>query len=136
MYHNVLVPIALDHEGGHAASLQIADALSAAGAKLTLLHVVEEAPGFIAAQLPEGMLEKNFEDAHAELMDIARAAGPAVEADVIRGHSARSILDYAKAHGCDCIVIASHKPGIEDYFLGSTAAHVVRHAPCSVHVIR
>ena len=36
----------------------------------------------------------------------------------------------------DLIIIASHKPGFQDYFLGSTAAKVVRHAPCSVLVVR
>ena len=36
----------------------------------------------------------------------------------------------------DCIVIGSHKPGLIDYLLGSTAARVVRHAPCAVHVLR
>jgi universal stress protein F len=33
-------------------------------------------------------------------------------------------------------VIASHRPGIQDYFLGSTASRVVRHANCTVHVMR
>ena len=36
----------------------------------------------------------------------------------------------------DCVVIASHRPGLQDYLLGSTAARVVRHAACSVHVLR
>ena len=36
----------------------------------------------------------------------------------------------------DLIVINSHKPGVEDYFLGSTASRVVRRAPCSVLVLR
>jgi nucleotide-binding universal stress UspA family protein len=54
----------------------------------------------------------------------------------VTGHSARSILDYAEAHDVDCIVIASHRPGLQDFFLGSTAARVVRHATCAVHVVR
>ena len=36
----------------------------------------------------------------------------------------------------ECIVMGSHKPGFSDYLLGSTAARVVRHAPCAVHVYR
>ena len=55
---------------------------------------------------------------------------------VVDGHSARTILDYAEEHGVDCIVMASHRPDITDYFLGSTAARVVRHAACAVHVLR
>jgi len=38
--------------------------------------------------------------------------------------------------GTGCIVIGSHKPGLRDYLLGSTAAKVVRHAACAVHVKR
>ena len=33
-------------------------------------------------------------------------------------------------------MIASHKPGFSDYFIGSTAARIVRHAQCSVLVTR
>jgi len=42
----------------------------------------------------------------------------------------------AQEKGVDLIIIASHRPGLQDYFLGSTAAKVVRHAKCSVLVIR
>ena len=55
---------------------------------------------------------------------------------IIKGHSGRSIVDVAKDIHADCIVIGSHKPGLIDYLLGSTAARVVRHAPCAVHVLR
>ena len=34
------------------------------------------------------------------------------------------------------IMIASHKPGMSDYFIGSTASRVVRHSPVSVLVSR
>jgi len=33
-------------------------------------------------------------------------------------------------------MIASHKPGMSDYFIGSTAARVVRHAQVSVLIDR
>lgn len=59
-----------------------------------------------------------------------------VDVVVIEGHAGHTIVDYAAKNGVDCIVVASHRPGFQDYFLGSTAARVVRHAPCSVHVVR
>lgn len=134
MYKNILVPIAMDHEKKGEAALNVAMTLKEADGRITLLHVLEDIPGFIVGQLPEGTMEKNRAAAEAELGAIAKSAG--VKADVVWGHSGRTILDYAEEHGVDCIVIASHKPGLEDYFLGSTAARVVRHAPCAVHVIR
>jgi len=53
-----------------------------------------------------------------------------------RGEPAREIIAYAEEVGADCIIVGSHKPELQDYLLGSTAARVVRHAPCSVHVLR
>ena len=52
------------------------------------------------------------------------------------GQPAREILDYAGEIGADLIVVASHDPGFADFFLGSVAASVVRHAHCSVLVAR
>jgi nucleotide-binding universal stress UspA family protein len=36
----------------------------------------------------------------------------------------------------DLIVMASHDPRVTDYLIGSNAAHVVLHGPCSVLVVR
>ena len=59
-----------------------------------------------------------------------------MQALVRTGHSYKTILEVAKEKDVDLIIIASHRPGLQDYFLGSTAAKVVRHADCSVLVVR
>jgi nucleotide-binding universal stress UspA family protein len=59
-----------------------------------------------------------------------------MDVDVRVGHSYDTILKVAKERNVDLIIIASHRPGFQDYFLGSTAAKVVRHANCSVLVVR
>jgi len=59
-----------------------------------------------------------------------------VQVIVRTGHSYNTILEVAKEKNADLIIIASHRPGLQDYFLGSTAAKVVRHANCSVLVVR
>lgn len=99
------------------------------------MTVADEIPGYVVQQLPEGLLG----DRHARVLaalkaDLIEEAG--VEAEVVTGHAARNITEFAESHGVDCIVIASHRPGLQDYFLGSTAARVVRHAKCTVVVIR
>ncbi len=64
--------------------------------------------------------------------------GTATDIDTIllKGHSGRAVTDYARKIGADCIIVGSHKPGLSDHFLGSTASRIVRHSPCSVHVLR
>ncbi len=46
------------------------------------------------------------------------------------------ILKAAAESDCDLIVVASHRPALKDYLLGPNAARVVRHANCSVLVVR
>ena len=135
MYKNILVPIAADHDPHTGEALDVARALSADGAKITALTVVEAMPGYIVSQLPEGQLEKTRQEVETGLKaDLGGVSD--VTPVVVEGHSARTILDYAEEQGIDCIVMASHRPDITDYFLGSTAARVVRHAKCAVHVLR
>ena len=136
MYKSILIPVAFDHVGFGESAIAVARKLLTDDGQLTLLHVMDDVPGYITSYLPEGILEANRKDALAKLNDLAKKAGQNCSVAVIKGHANRSIIAHAAEKGMDCIVIASHKPGLEDYFLGSTAAHVVRHAKCSVHVIR
>jgi nucleotide-binding universal stress UspA family protein len=131
------VPVELDHSEIGEASLRAADRLIDEGGVITLLHVVAEIPGYAAAYLPEDTLQKRRDEAHALLEKMAAGAG--VKAKVVVLTSPRpsiAILEATAGGKADCIIIASHHPGIQDYFLGSTAARVVRHAECSVLVRR
>ncbi len=133
MYKNILIPIAGDHGGTTREAMAAARFLADPDAKLTALTVVETVPGHVAAELPAGLIERAREAAEAHLRELV---GDTMVPVVVTGHAARTINEYAAEHGIDCIVVASHRPGLADYFLGSTAAHVVRHAPCAVHVVR
>ncbi len=135
MYKHILVPIAFDHERDVSEALAIARALSEEGGKITALHVMDEVPAYVAQYLPEGRLEENMAELQKRLTEELEGKD-GVEPVVISGHPGHSIIEYAKDNDVDCIVVASHRPGIQDYFLGSTAARVVRHAACSVHVCR
>lgn len=135
MYKNILVPVLLDDGDTAAKFYAVAQALADKGAKFTVMHVLEEIPGFVSAEIPGDIVEKTHVAAEQSLKQSAKAL-PGATAHLARGHAGTRIIDYASQHNIDCIVITSHKPGVSDFFLGSTAARVVRHAECSVHVIR
>jgi nucleotide-binding universal stress UspA family protein len=135
MYHNILVPIAFDSERDTSAPLKLAKMLATPEAKVTLLHVVEHIPGYAISYMPADYLAQT-RTAIKEELDKLAAAVPNAEGVVIEGHSGRSILDWANHNNPDLIIIASHRPGMQDLLLGSTAAQVVRHARCAVHVVR
>jgi nucleotide-binding universal stress UspA family protein len=46
------------------------------------------------------------------------------------------LLQEAKGWNADLIVVGSHRPVMSDYLLGSNAKTIVRHAQCSVLVVR
>jgi len=134
MYRKVLVPMALDH-GISPQTLEIAHALIEEGGEIVALHVHEAPEGTVGAFLDDKTVQSVFDAAKARLNEkVAGLAG--VTAVIIEGHTARSIIDFASDNGVDCIVLGSHRPGLRDYLLGSTASRVVRHAPCAVHVMR
>lgn len=135
MYHNILVPIAFDADRDTSASLKLAGLLATPDAKITLLHVVEHIPGYAISYMPVDYLAEARTAIQTELDELAAPIKGATGV-VIEGHSGRSILDWADVNKPDLIIIASHRPGMQDLLLGSTAAQVVRHAACAVHVVR
>ncbi len=135
MYSKILVPISFDSDRDSAGALEIAEAILADGGQITLIHVMEQIPSYALSYIPQNQLIESHRAIEAELAEMAASVSSG-KAVVIKGHSGRSILAYADTDGTDCIVIASHRPGMQDIFLGSTAAQVVRHAKCAVHVIR
>ncbi|MEM7056833.1 MAG: universal stress protein [Pseudomonadota bacterium] len=136
MYKKILVPVALDHGHDPEDAIAIAKTFSGDGTEIILLHVLEEIPSYVSSELPDDIFDNAQKGLKSELNTVASNAGANVRGVVVMGHAGSTINNYAEENGIDCIVIASHRPEWSDYLLGSTAARVVRHASCSVHVIR
>ena len=135
MYKHILVPVSFEDDRNTAEALSVARKLSDNDGKVTMLHVMEQIPAYVVNYIPEGFHDKAKAAIVQSLADLAGDMDNA-KAVVVDGHSGRTILDWAEGNSADLIVIASHRPGMADYLLGSTAAQVVRHAKCSVHVVR
>ncbi len=135
MFKNVLLPVALDHDSDIPGTIQFARSLLAEGGKITLLSVVEQVPSYVA----EYVTVKPETKLIGEVKDRLAALGkdqPDLEAVVVRGNPGVAIREFASTCKADLIVVGSHRPGLQDYFLGSTASRVVRRAPCAVLVLR
>lgn len=135
MYKKILVPVSFDDDRNAAEAISVARKLVDDDGTITLFHVMEQIPRYAVNYFPEGYRDEAKDAITATLEDMAKdiANGHGL---VVEGHSGRTILDWSGENGVDCIVIASHRPGMQDYLLGSTAAQVVRHAQCAVHVVR
>ncbi len=135
MYNNILVPVVFDHENDHSRGLRLAAILAGPNAKITLLHVVERLPPYVATYFPEEVTQRLRTELCEDMRSLLETV-PGAEGKIVAGHSGRTINDYANKNSVDLIIVESHRPGLEDYFLGSTAGHIVRHAKCAVHVLR
>lgn len=135
MYKTLLVPVEPSQIDKHKDALELAKEMSAPEARIIAVTVIEPMPGYFAA--PELLPDLQLKAGKSTLNALEGFIGDTkIETKVRHGNAATEILGYAEEQGVDCIVIASHLPGFADYFLGSTAARVVRHAKCAVHVMR
>lgn len=135
MYDHILIPVAFDEDRPPDVAFDIARRLVSPGGQVTLLHVMEEPPVYAISYIDKEYLANLREGLEAELARLAEGfeTGTGLLVD---GHPARTILDWAETHGMGYIMMQSHKPKLVDYLLGSTAAHVARHAPMAVHLLR
>lgn len=140
MFKNILAPVDVTHTESCAQVLKAATRLAdAAGAKLTLMNVTADVPNLVAVRLPDDFMRHATEAARAQLREIAQACGLAegsYEVVVRDGAAHHEILAEAGKRAADLIIVGSHRPDLSDYLIGGVASRVVRHADCSVLVVR
>jgi nucleotide-binding universal stress UspA family protein len=140
MFSTILIPVDLAHESSWRKALPLAvDNARHAGAKLHVMSVVELNMDITAVVMPSDFNQKLTENAEKRLAALAKQHVPddiPTQYWVRDGRVYREILAVAKEISADLIVLASHRPSLQDYLLGANAAKVVRHADCSVLVVR
>ena len=135
MYKQILIPVALDHEKLIARKLDIARHLLSEGGQITLLTVLESIPGFVS-EFVDLKIDNHLTQKVAEKLRSAAGEDETIACKVVTGKPGVQIAAFAEANGADLILVGSHHPSAQDYFLGSTASRVVRRAGCSVFVVR
>lgn len=131
MFKHILVPVDLGDV--NAAEKAMTKAIGLArrdGATLRVISIVPGWPDEAGAAGPDwkGELDRYI----AALEAPVPIEGAVSEGGSISGR----ILEAIEEMDIDLVVMASHNPRITDYLIGSNAAHVVLHAPCSVLVVR
>lgn len=113
-------------------------------ASVTLLHVVDgDRPDWFPKDARhasrEDFAQAAREGAIEEMYRLGKDAPSLCKVDNLAttGTAWREIVRIAEQTLADLIVVGAHGPaGLEEAFLGSTAAQTVRHAPCPVLVAR
>ncbi|TVS02826.1 MAG: universal stress protein [Rhodobacteraceae bacterium] len=138
MYKSIVIAVALFNNGATSRTLiEKANKLVDPDGSITLVHVLDEVPAYLAAAIAREQLMEHRKAIREQLDSLAsRAKAKNVDIDIRGGKPSENVLACAKDCNAELIMIASHKPGMSDYFIGSTAARIVRHSPVSVLVAR
>jgi nucleotide-binding universal stress UspA family protein len=135
------IAVAFDGSAGSRRALKEAFQMARAGNRKLSFIFIEELPRYPGA--PSETNEEReradalFEQLRSEAADEATNHGVLVQAEKRVGHPAQGLVQYAKEAEIDVLFLGhSGHSGLWGTFLGTTADKVVRHAPCSVFVVR
>lgn len=141
MYNDVLLAVDLDDQSSWQKALPAAiDACKRSNGRLHILTVL---PGYgmsiVGQAFPANFEAEAKKKASEQLKKFVSEQVPSdVQADAIvdEGSVYDVIIQTSKKVNAGLIVVAAHRPEFKDYLLGPNAARVVRHADCSVLVVR
>ena len=140
MFTKILVPVDPNEmEFAKPAVAAAANLAMQSNGHVLLVGVLPVMNGYVSEYLPADF-EVGFErDTENRIRAIGTAAGlkpDKFEVKLRTGSVYHEVIDESKESGVDVIVVTSHRPQMSTYLLGSNAAKIVRHAPCSVLVVR
>jgi nucleotide-binding universal stress UspA family protein len=107
--------------------------------ELRLVNVQPMLPATFMDYVPadfDAAQEERAKDALAALIAKIESPNVKLSSAVASGGVYHELLREAQEWGADLIVVGSHRPVMSDYLLGSNAKTIVRHAQCSVLVVR
>jgi nucleotide-binding universal stress UspA family protein len=134
-------------EGSSHALLYAVDLAKHYGAKLHIVHVIYDIAKAAGWYVPHISVDEMYKDIEKGAKKQLERFGDEeerclkgieeVERTVLTGVPHEEILKFAKEKKIELIVMGSHgKKGIDRILFGSTAAQVVRFAPCPVLTVR
>lgn len=139
MFKKILLPIDFEQAEMTAQAIEAAIEIAGPDAELRLVNVQTRLPETFVEYAPpdyEGEIrivaERQMKEAAAKIDYPPERVSTIVRIGAIYDEA----LTEAGEWGADLIVICSSQPTLATYLLGSNAAKIVRHATCSVLVVR
>jgi nucleotide-binding universal stress UspA family protein len=140
MFKTLLVPVDLGEvEAAQPAIDKAVELAKSADGTLRLVYVRPIVPVTYMEFMPPAFDEEQQGESETRLAELAAKIdlpAESVSAVVRLGSVYNEVLDEAEKTGADLVVIGSHRPTMATFLLGSNASTIVRHARCSVLVVR
>ena len=140
MFHRIVLAVDLADPAATPKGLDEALELVAnSSGELRLVNVQPLLPATFMEYVPADFDEEQEKRAQLALDEVAakvRMPRDRISTAVLSGGVYHELLRDALEWRADLIVVGSHRPVMSDYLLGSNAKTIVRHAQCSVLVVR
>ena len=140
MFHRIILAVDLAEPAPNPKGLpQALELAEASSGELRLVNVQPLLPATFMEYVPADFDEEQEGRAREALAAIAakiELPKDRLSQVVVSGGVYHELLREATEWRADLIVVGSHRPVMSDYLLGSNAKTIVRHAQCSVLVVR
>lgn len=139
MFKNILLPVDINEQAIAKQALKAASSYAEEGARICLMNVRYVVPQMMGEYLPKDFDARADEEARSHLKALAKEARlpqDRLTYSVHLGTVYHEVLSKADDLKADLIIIGSHHPTMATYLIGSNAQRIVRHAKCSVLVVR
>ena len=140
MFKTILVPVDVDDIETSRPAVDRAVALAeGSGGSIRFIYVRSLVPTTFMEFVPPHFDTEQQAEAEKRLTALVqgvRLPKERVSSVVTMGGVYHDVLQEADKIRADLIVVGSHRPSMATYLLGSNAASIVRHAKCSVLVVR
>jgi nucleotide-binding universal stress UspA family protein len=140
MFKKILVPIDLAEPTLAELGVRLAAEFAALVlGEVRIVHVVPDLPYGLGVFLPPNLSTDIQASTRSRLREMAASAGiPAGRSSytVRNGVAYNEVLAETRAWDADLVIVGSHDLSKASYLLGSNAEKIVRHAECSVLVVR
>ena len=143
MVLKIVLPVDLEEESSWRKALPTAiDYASHSGAELHVLTVVPDlhlGMTIVTQIIPDDYEKRIVDDAKQRLSALLKQQAPddlPIQQAVRCGGVYKEILRYAQDVAAGLVIMAARRPEMKDYLIGPNASQIVRHADCSVWVVR
>ena len=141
MHQRILLPV--DLRGDAAQDRAVDTAVELARGCGGTLHVMTVVPDFgmplVGSFFPEDFEKNAIKSAQKLLHEFTAERMPdgiPLQHIIAQGTIYERILSMAAEIDATLIIVGAHRPELKDYLIGPNSARVVRHANCSVLIVR
>lgn len=104
---------------------------------LSVVHLAEQIDVPMNIEPIINAAKAQYEKQLAQLQEIAKSKGVTIMAEIVTGHPADDLIEFALKNRCSMIIMGQRgKSRIPKWLMGSVSQQVANHAPCSVVIVK